>query len=65
MLNDYQNIDALVGAVKGTTGLLSRLLSRKSGLALLIIVCGVIVSKLIFNYPILSTRKYSGDVAQH
>ena len=49
MLNDYQNIDALVAAVQGTNGLLSRLLSRKSGLVLLIIVCGVIVSKLILG----------------
>ena len=49
MSNDFQNIDALVGAVNGTTGLLSRLLSRKSGLVLLIIVCGVIVSKLVLN----------------
>jgi hypothetical protein len=49
MLNDFQNIDALVGAVQGTTGLLSRLLSRKSGLVVLIIVCGVIVSKFFLS----------------
>jgi hypothetical protein len=49
MLNDFQNIDALVGAVQGTTGLLSRLLSRKSGLVVFIIVCGVIVSKFFLS----------------
>jgi hypothetical protein len=49
MLNDFQNIDALVGAVQGTTGLLSRLLSWKSGLVVLISVCGVIVSKFFLS----------------
>ncbi len=49
MLNNYQSIDALVDGVIGTTGLLSRLISRKSGLVLLVMVCGVIVSKFILN----------------
>ena len=49
MLNDYQSIDALVDGIKGTTGLLSRLISRKSGLVFLFIVFGVIVSKLVLG----------------
>jgi hypothetical protein len=49
MLNDFQNIDALVCAVQGTTGMISRLLSRKSALVLLIVVAGVVISKLILN----------------
>jgi hypothetical protein len=49
MLNGFQNIDALVDAVQGTTGLLSRLLSWKSGVVVLIILCGVIVSKFFLS----------------
>jgi hypothetical protein len=49
MLNDFQSIEDLVGGVKGTTGFLSKLISRKSGLVLLVIVGGVIVSKIIFS----------------
>jgi hypothetical protein len=49
MLNNFENVDALVGAVQGTTGLLSRLLSRKSGLIVLIVVCGLVISKLILS----------------
>ncbi len=49
MLNDYQSIEALVSGVQGTTDFLSRLISQKSGLVLLLIIFGVIVSKLILN----------------
>jgi hypothetical protein len=48
-MNDYQSIDALVSGVKGTTGFLSRLISRKSGIAFLFIVFAVIVSTLILH----------------
>lgn len=48
-MNDYQSIDALVSGVKGTTGFLSRLISRKFGLAFLFIVFTVIVSTLILH----------------
>jgi hypothetical protein len=49
MLHDYQSIDALVRNVLGTTGFLSRVLSRKFGLLLLFVASAVLVSKLIFN----------------
>jgi hypothetical protein len=49
MMNDFQSIDALVSGVQGTTGFLSRLISRKSGLVFLFIVLAVIVSKLILS----------------
>ncbi|MGZ9222212.1 MAG: hypothetical protein ACXW4Q_08895 [Anaerolineales bacterium] len=48
-MNNFQSIDALVGGVKGTTGFLSILLSRKSGLVFLFIVVAAIVSKLILS----------------
>jgi hypothetical protein len=46
---DYQSIDTLVSGMKGTTGFLSRLISRKSGFAFLFIVFAVIVSTIILN----------------
>lgn len=46
---DYQSIDALVSGVKGTTGFLSRLISRKSGFAFLFAVFAVIVSTIILR----------------
>jgi hypothetical protein len=49
MLYDYRFVDALVNEVKGTTGFLSSLISRKSSLVLLFIVFGAIVSKLLFR----------------
>ena len=48
-MNDYQSIDVLISDVKGTTGFLSRLISRKSGLAFLVVVFVVIVSTIILN----------------
>ena len=49
MMYDYQSVDALIEEVKGTTGFLSSLISRKSSLMLLFIVFGIVVSKLLFN----------------
>jgi hypothetical protein len=49
MLNEYQSVDALIDGVKGTTGFLSSLISRKSGLVFMFIVLGVLVSKLLFG----------------
>ena len=49
MSYSYQSVDALIDGVKGTTGFLSGLLSRKSGLAFLFVVLGVIVTKLVFG----------------
>jgi hypothetical protein len=48
MLNGYQSVNTLVDGIKGTTDFLSSLFSRKSGLVLLFIVFGVIISKLLF-----------------
>jgi hypothetical protein len=49
MLNDYQSVDALIEEVKGTTSFLSSLIPRKSSLVLLLLVLGVIVSKLLLS----------------
>ena len=49
MSHDYQSVDALIEEVKGTTGFLSSLVSRKSSLVFLFIVFGVLVSKLLFS----------------
>jgi hypothetical protein len=49
MLNDYQSVDSLIDGVKGTTGFLSSLISRKSGLVFMFILLGVFVSKLLFG----------------
>jgi hypothetical protein len=49
MLNEYQSVDALIDGVKGTTGFLSSLISRKSGLVFMFTVLGILVSKLLFG----------------
>ena len=49
MSNEYPSVATLVEGVKGTTGFLSSLISRKSGLVFLFIVLGVIVSKLLIS----------------
>lgn len=49
MSYSYQSVDGLIDGVKGTTGFLSGLLSRKSGLVFLFVVLGVVVSKLVFG----------------
>jgi hypothetical protein len=43
----FQSVEALVDGVKGTTGFLSGLVSRKSGLVFVFIVLGVILSKVL------------------
>ena len=48
MTNMYQPVDVLIDEIKGTTGFLSSLLSRKPGLVFLFILFGVIISKLLF-----------------
>jgi hypothetical protein len=49
MLNEYQSIEALVDKIKGTTGVLSGLLSRISGLVILFVVLGVIASQIMLK----------------
>lgn len=49
MLNEYPSVDALVDGVKGTTGFLSNLISRKSGLIFALVVLSVLVSKLLLG----------------
>ncbi len=49
MSNEYRSIEALIDEIKGTTGLLSGLLSRISGLVILFVVLGVIASEIIFK----------------
>ena len=48
MTNEYQSVEGLVDSVKGTTGFLSSLFSPKSGLVFLLIVLGVIISRIMF-----------------
>lgn len=49
MSSEFQSVEALIDGVKGTTGFISSLFSRKSGLVFLFVVLGVIVSKFIFG----------------
>ncbi len=48
-MNEFQSVNALVNEIKGTTGFLSSLFSRKSGLIVTFIVLGVIVTKLLLG----------------
>jgi hypothetical protein len=45
-MNEYQSIDALINEIKGDSNFLASLLSKKFGLAFLLIVFGVIVSNI-------------------
>jgi hypothetical protein len=47
-MNEYQTVDGLIEDIKGTTGFLSNLFSSKFGLFFMVIIFGVIVSKLLF-----------------
>lgn len=49
MVPEYQTLDAFVEGVKGMTGFLSSLLSRTTGLMLVIIVLSVLVSRLLLG----------------
>lgn len=49
MLDEYQPVEALIDEIKGTTGVLSSLLSRISGLVILFVVLGVIVSQIVLK----------------
>jgi hypothetical protein len=41
-------LDALVNTINGTTGFLSSLLSRKSGLVLILVIGAAVTMKLVF-----------------
>ena len=47
-MNEYQSVDDLVVGIKETSGFLVGLFSPKSGLIFLLIVFGVILSRLLF-----------------
>jgi len=49
MLNEFQPVKALIDEIKGTTGALSGLLSRLSGLVVFIVVLSVIVSQVMLK----------------
>ena len=49
MLNEYKPVEALIDEIKGTTGVLSGLLSRISGLVILFVILGVIASQIMFK----------------
>lgn len=49
MLNDYPNVDVLINKVTGTTSFISSLVSRKTGLLIMLIVLGVMVTKAILG----------------
>jgi len=48
-MNEYQSVNTLIDGIKGTSAFLSSLISRKSGLVFLVIVFGVILSKILVN----------------
>ena len=49
MLDEYQPVEALIDKIKGTSGVLSSILSRISGLVILFVVLGVIVSQIVLK----------------
>lgn len=49
MVPEYQKIDAFVEGIKGMVGFLSSLVSRTTGLMLMIIVLGMLISKLLLG----------------
>jgi hypothetical protein len=49
MSYEFQSIEALIDELKGMTGFLSSLISRKSGVVFMFIVLGVIISKLLIG----------------
>ena len=49
MLDKYQPVEALINKIKGTTGALSGLLSRISGLVIFFVVLGVIASRIMLK----------------
>jgi hypothetical protein len=49
MLDEYQAIEALIDEIKGTSGFVSGLLFGKSGLVILFVLLGVIVSKIVLK----------------
>jgi hypothetical protein len=49
MMNECQPVEALIDEIKGTTGVLSGLLARISGLVIFFVVLGVIASEIIFK----------------
>jgi hypothetical protein len=49
MSTEFQSVETLIDGIKGTTGFLSSLFSRKSGLVFAFIVLGVILSKLFLG----------------
>jgi hypothetical protein len=46
MSYEFQSMEMLIRGIVGTTGFLSGLISRKSGLVFIFIVLGLIASKL-------------------
>jgi hypothetical protein len=49
MSDEYQAVEALIEQIKGTSGVLSGLLARVSGLVILFVVLGVIASRIVFK----------------
>jgi len=46
MLNEFQPLKTLINEIKGTTSTLSDLLTRISGLVILFVLLGAVVSQL-------------------
>lgn len=49
MVPEYQVIETFVEGLKGTAGFFSSLFSRTTGLMLMVIVLGVLISKLLIG----------------
>ena len=49
MSNEYQSVEGLIEGIKGTTGFIAGLLSRKFGVIFLFIVLGALVTQLLLK----------------
>jgi len=49
MQNIYQPVYSLVNEIKGTTRIIHNLTSRKSGVLLLLVIVGVVASKIFLS----------------
>jgi len=49
MQDSYQPVFSLINEIKGTTRILSTLLSRKAGVLFILAVIGIVVSKVLLG----------------
>jgi len=49
MQDVYQPVNSLINEIKGTTRILSNLFSRKSGVVFILVILGVVASKIFLG----------------